>query len=398
MKRLTCGAAAAVTAVSMLLCSCSANLGPETLPSTTPATEPTETEPTETEETLPPEATEPSSVAVVTERIVDKNGRLKIDGTKITNSEDETVVLKGITSYGIQDCEGFFTSETVKTLAEDWGCDVIRIAVKGDENSNGYTKDPEKYFDMVCKICDMCIDQGIYVIVDWNVCYVEEDDETKEAAVDFFTRLSAIYAESPNVIYEVANDPLLDDELEEDTDEWEDVIVPFVTEVIDALRENSPDSIVIVGTPERGLGVDTASESMLDYDNIAYACRFFSGTHGRTQRDRVQTAIDNDACVIATEWGLGSVTDTGNIYPLMAEAWLEFFNENEISWCNYAIGNNLDEASNALLLNAENYTDEQKTSGHWPEGLLSDSGRFARDQFLYVPVETQETSETTEEE
>ena len=94
-----------------MLCSCSTNLGPETLPSTTPATEPTETIPevTEpTEEPTPTEAPEPTSTAVITDRIVDKNGLLKVDGTKIVNSEEETVVLKGMSSFGLEDCEGFF--------------------------------------------------------------------------------------------------------------------------------------------------------------------------------------------------------------------------------------------------------------------------------------------------
>ena len=95
---------------AVLLCSCTTNLGPETLPSITTATETTiETEPTETEPTLPPEATEPSSVAVVTDSIVENEGTLRVSGTKIVNSEGEEVVLKGMSTFGIQNCEGFFT-------------------------------------------------------------------------------------------------------------------------------------------------------------------------------------------------------------------------------------------------------------------------------------------------
>ena len=97
---------------AVLLCSCTTNLGPETLPSITTATETTiETEPTETEPTLPPEATEPSSVAVVTDSIVENEGTLSVSGTKIVNSEGEEVVLKGMSTFGIQNCEGFFTEE-----------------------------------------------------------------------------------------------------------------------------------------------------------------------------------------------------------------------------------------------------------------------------------------------
>lgn len=384
MNRFFYGFSVPVVAGAVLLCSCSANLGPETLPSTTPYTEPSisvETEPEETEETLPPEATEPGSSAVITDRIVEKNGRLSTDGNNIVNSEGEIVVLKGITSFGIQDCENFFTFETVKTLAEDWGCDVIRLAITGDVNSNGYKNDPDKYFDMICKICDLCVDQGIYVIVDWNVRYLEDYDESKDDAVDFFTRLSAIYSDSPNVLYEINNDPVLPEEIEEDTDEWEDIIKPFATDVIDALRENAPDSLIIVGTPKKGLDIDTASDDELDYDNIAYACRFFTGSSGDELKEKIQTALDNDVCVFVTELGFCNDQKLGGVYYTASGAWLEFLSSNQISWCNYAIGNDLANDANALKLYSDLYTDEQK-AGHWPDGMLTGSGSYARDQIL----------------
>ena len=396
MSKFSYGISVSVIAGAILLSSCSASLGPETLPSTTPYTEPTvETEPEPTEETLPPEATEPLSSAVVTEKIAEVNGRLAIDGTNIVNAEGEPVILKGITSFGIQDCGEFFTYETIKTLAEDWGCDVIRIAVTGDGNSEGYLKNPEKYFDMVCKICDMCSEQGIYVIVDWNVCYLEDYDENKEAAVDFFKRLSAIYTDSPNIIYEVTNDPVLTEEIEEDTDEWEDIIKPFVTDVIEAVRESETENIIIVGTPGRGLDVDTASDSGLDYDNIAYACRFFTGSQGDALKEKIQTAIDNEVCVFVTELGFCNDRLFGGVFRKASGSWLEFLRDNNISWCNYAIGNDSSNDANALNLSADNYTDEQR-AGHWPDGLISDSGAYARDEFLKVE-ETAETTETEEE-
>lgn len=395
---------------AFLLCSCSTNLGPETLPSTTPSTEPVETVPVETEpavDIVETEAPEPLSTAVITESIVAKTGRLKIDGTNIVSSEDETVVLKGISSFGIEDCEGFFTQDTVKTLAEDWGCDVLRIAITGDENSYGYLDDPDTYFDMVCKICDMCIEQGIYVIVDWDILYSGEYDANKEAAVDFFKRLSTIYSESVNVIYEVNNYPLLDEEPDEDADdeeeeenEWEDKIKPFVSDVVEAIRENSPDSIVIAGVPGRGLELDAVSDSKLDYDNICYGCRFFSGTHRQEQRDMVQEAVDNEVCVFVTEWSYCTDDCKGGIFTQESDRWAEFLDENNISWCNAAIGSKNGNDTNALLMNSDKYTPEQIHSGHWPDGLISKSGLYARDQFLKdAPAanDADQTEETTEE-
>lgn len=382
---------------AVLLSACSANLGPETLPSTTPATETEETT-AETTEIITPEMTDPSSEAVITERIVDKYGQLKIDGAKILNSEDEPVVLKGMSSYGIENCEGFFTPEIIKTLAQDWGCDILRISLTGDKESGGYLKDPEKYFDMVCEICNMCIDQGIYVLVDWNVAYMEDSGENKEAAVDFFSRLSAIYSDSPNVLYEVDNNAFMLDEDESASTEWSDDIKPFAKAVIEAIRENDEDSIIVVGTPKNCFGLDTAADSKLDYKNLAYACRFFAGTHGEEYRETIESVIDDDVCVFINEWAMCSDSFTGGILYVESQEWMEFLNENQISWCNYAIGNDTYDDANALMFSSENYTFEQKYSGHWPNGLISGSGLFVREQMLMVePEDTAEETESTEE-
>ena len=385
---------------AILLCSCSTNLGPETLPSTTPTTVETEPEPTETVETTFPEATEPSSKPVVTEKIVEKHGKLSIDGKNLVDSEGETVILKGISTYGIQDCGDFFTAEVVKTLAEDWGCDILRISLTGDKDS-GYLKDADKNFDTICKLCDMCTEQGIYVLIDWDVLYADEADENKDAAVDFFKRISAIYSDSPNILYEVSNAQIPvtaaaeTDEEPEEVDDWGNNIKPFAEEVIEALRENSPDSIIIVDVSDNGIGIDAAVDSDLDYDNIAYGCKFYSGSQGQELRDKIKDAADDDYCVFITGWGLCNDRGLGGVYYTESGKWAEFFDEYEISWCNYAIGSSVKDDANALKLDSERYTDEQKYSGHWPDGLLSKSGAYAKEQLLKVPAEplTEDTEE-----
>lgn len=405
MNRILRGVAVLGLAGVVLLCSCTTNLGPETLPSITTETEPTETTvPTETEETLPPEATEPSSSAVITDKIVENTGKLRVDGNRIVDSEGETVVLKGMSTFGIQNCEGFFTEETVKTLAEDWGCDVLRIALTGDKDIEGYLKDPDKYFDMVCKICDLCIEQGIYVIVDWNIAYYDDAEENKDAAIDFFQRLSVIYSDSDNLIYEFNNYPLFYEEHDEDSDEdsdeevneWEDAIKPLATEVINAVRANNPDSIIIVGVPNNGLDIGAISESKLEFENIVYGCRVFSGSNKQEMRDKITEVIENDTCVFITEWCFCTDDLKGGIFTKESDKWAEFLDEKGISWCCFAIGSDIDNAANALLLNADNYTDAQKFGGHWPDGLLSSAGLYAREQLLKEPVVTEETEPTEE--
>ena len=378
-----------------MLSSCSMNLGPETLPSIKPTTTTTETETSLTTATIKPEATDPFSTAVVTESVVEKNGFLMVKDSKIVNVRDQEVVLKGMSSFGIQDCGEFFTFDSIKTLAQDWGCDVIRIVINGDANT-GYMKEPDKYFDPICKICDLCIKQGIYVIVDWNVGYEKDSSENKKAALDFFTRLSVIYAEDPNVIYEINNDPIAVDEENPIKDEWAKNIAPFASEVITAIRKNSPKSLVVVGASSYGLDVDVAAKAKLKFDNVIYGCRFFSGAASDEQREKIKEARDKGACVFVTEWGLCSPDCKGGLYYLESDKWIAFFDENKISWCNYAIGSYINNDANALSLLNSQYRDEQKAS-HWPDGLISKSGMYIREKLLVgkAPEGTTESSDSS---
>ena len=395
MNKLTYGIAVFIISGAILLSSCSMNLGPETLPSIKPTTTTTETETSATTQTIKPEATDPFSTAVVTESVVEKNGFLMVKDSKLLNIRGQEVMLKGMSSFGIQDCGDFFTFDAIKTLAQDWGCDVVRIVINGDANT-GYMKEPDKYFDPICKICDLCIKQGIYVIVDWNVGYEKDSSENKKAALDFFNRISVIYAEDPNVIYEINNDPIAVDEEHPIKDEWAKAIAPFASEVITAIRKNSPKSLVVVGTPDFGLDVETASKAKLKFDNVVYGCRFFSGSASDEQREKIKEAMGKGICVFVTEWGLCSPDCKGGVYYLESDKWIAFFDENKISWCNYAIGSYINNDANALALLNSQYRDEQKAS-HWPAGLISKSGQYAKEKLLAGKVaETEETSASSD--
>ena len=79
-----------------------------------------------------------------------------------------------------------------------------------------------------------------------------------------------------------------------------------------------------------------------------------------------------------TEWNTTDVTGTSVLYIDEANEWLNFLNENNISWCGRAIGSDVTQYSNALLFNTELLTDEEKMAGHWPDEFISRSGKFVK--------------------
>ena len=361
-SRVLNAAVALFICVSVLFCACSSKLPPETLPPQPTAAPTSET----SEETIPSETiaeTEPSigpnSTPQVLEVPVEVNGQLHVEGTQLVNEYGMPVQLKGMSSGGLQSCFQFFNDDVCDTLIQDW------------------------YFNEVCGYMDTLIEHGVYVIVDWHILFDGDPTEYQEDAVDFFSRISALYGDYPNVIYEVCNEPngVRFDDPESPVD-WDNCIKPYAETVIAAIRENDPDNIIIVGTPTWSQDVDVASLNPIDGDNIMYTLHFYAGSHGEDHMDKVRTAVANGLPIFCTEWGTSLDSGNSGVFYTETLEWMALLDEYNISWCNWSIGTAILESSNALRLYSNRFTVEQKIAGHWPDEMLSDSGLFVRSLIL----------------
>lgn len=394
---------ACVLSASILMSSCSAepSVKPVDNTSETAAISVENTEDTEasedtssTEETVE-ESTEmtrgPSSTAVVTEKAVEVNGQLSVSGTNIVNEYGETVQLRGMSCFELQGAPGFVTEETVQTLAEDWGCTVFRLPMICYENDAGYCTNRERYLNEICEYIDICLAQGIYVIVDWHNYIDGDPNRYKDDSIEFFGEISSRYGDEPGIIYEICNEPsgARYDDMSLPVD-WE-CVKSYAVDVIDTIRANDPDNIIIVGTPNWSYDVDVASEDPIDGENIMYSVHFYAGDHGQENRDKVQTAIDNGVAVFCTEWGATRISRAGVLFLDESREWLDFFAENNISWCNWSIGGNSAFSTNALRMPSTQFSLEEKYAGHWPDEFISESGMFVREILLESYYEEQES-------
>ena len=371
---------------------CSEDLGPETLPSTT---ESTEFEETVIEETEPSEETEetsesveetshgPMSTPIRSDHPVDINGQLKIDGGKLVNKNGEQVQLRGISTAGLNKCADIFNENVISTLGYDWGCDTVRLVVvtEGGEDPD-YNKDSETYFNLVCKYADTIIDQGLYVIIDWHIKDDGDPMKYKDNAVDFFSRISAIYGDKENVIYEICNEPdgkHFDDETKDVT--WSR-IRKYANEVIDAIRQNDKDNIIICGTPDGCRGIDSVIDKPLKDDNVCYAVHNYTRTEEGDLRDKCTKAMEAGLCLWASEWTALSTEDPSTLDLETASEWLDYLDTNKICWNNFSIGNIDYDAADAIMFNSDVLDEEEKIIGHWPQEFLSDSGVFVKNKLI----------------
>jgi endoglucanase len=297
---------------------------------------------------------------------VELHGALSVSGTKIVNSASEPVALAGNSFFWSNDGwggEAFYTSSTVEYLTEQWQTSIIRIAM-GVEDTGGYISSPTSNLAKVKTLIDAGIAQGRYVIVDWH----SHNAEAYQAqAVAFFTEIAQTYGHHSNIIYEIYNEPL--------NVSWTSVIKPYAQTVIDAIRAVDPDNLILVGTPNWSQDVDVASQNPITGEtNIAYVVHFYAGTHGASLRQKCQTAINNGIALFCTEWGSVNADGNGSVAATSTMEWMDFFETNQISHCNWSVNNKAEGAS--IFLSTTSAT------GTWTDSNLTDSGILVKSILL----------------
>ncbi|MCK8524395.1 cellulase family glycosylhydrolase [Aquimarina sp. D1M17] len=303
--------------------------------------------------------------------VVQKHGRLRVNGNKIVNKDNVPVSLAGNSLFwsNAGDTSDFYTAETVEHVAQNWNSSIIRAAmgVKEDwDGGRGYIDSPAAQTVKIRKIIDAAIDQGIYVIVDWHTH--EAEKYTQEAA-DFFKEMASLYGDTPNIIYEVYNEPI--------GQSWSQV-KNYANTVIAAIRSEDPDNLIVVGSPTWSQAVDTASNDPINDVNTAYTLHFYAGTHSQGLRNRAQTALNNGVALFVTEWGAVDASGDGGIATAETEQWMQFLKDKEISHVTWSIS---DKPSNTDPSRTEGSSKVQLGKG--VNGLVNDElteyGIFVKD-------------------
>jgi len=291
---------------------------------------------------------------------VERHGRLQVSGNRIVGAHGEAVSLAGV-SYGWSnwDWSRFYNPGTVETLARDWNAGIVRAAL-GIQPS-GYLSTPEENEARVRAVIEAAIASGIYVIIDWHDHHAHEHTDL---AVAFFERMARDYGESPNVIYEIYNEPLKNTP-------WGETIKPYAVRVIAAIRAIDPDNLIIVGTENWSQYVDDAAADPIADPNVAYALHFYAGTHKAELRERAVKALNSGAALFVSEWGVCNSDGNGPIDRESVAEWMDFIREWKLSHCVWSLG---DKRETASILKPGAPSD-----GGWTDDQLTESGLLARE-------------------
>lgn len=295
--------------------------------------------------------------------VVGTHGALRVEGTRIVNANGQPVSFAGPSLFWNNHGWGgekYYNAAVVKHIQETWNATIIRAAL-GVDVRGGYLSDREGNKRKVTRVVDAAIAEGMYVIVDWHSHHAES--HTSEA-IAFFTEMARRYGETPNVIYEIYNEPL-------PTTDWAQTIKPYAEKVIAAIRAVDPDNLIVVGTQSWSQDVHkAAADPILGYRNIVYALHFYAGAHGVGLRNKARRAIAGGLPIMVTEWGAVNADGNGPVAHEETQRWLEFMREHGLTHCMWALN---DKREGASMLKSGT-----KAHAKWTGKELTPSGELAR--------------------
>jgi len=319
-----------------------------------------------------------------------QHGELYVDATsnKICDKNGNLFQLRGVSTHGINWDISFpyLDFDSFKSARDVLNANAMRLAM--------YTSDYYGYADgagalsttsqeEIRKSLKYRVDKGVeitkalgmYCIVDWHILNDLNPQRYKEHAKEYFAYVSDRYKDYDHILYEICNEP-------NGGTSWAD-IKSYALEIIPIIRANDPDAIIIVGTPTWSQEVDkpaadpilekdvnNASDSSALASNVMYTIHFYAATHGDNYLNVVKNT-NGSIPIMCTEFSMCESSGDGGTNYDMAIKWLDYFDEQDISYFTWSL---CAKGETASLL-------KSSASSKWSASDLSNSGSWIMTQY-----------------
>jgi aryl-phospho-beta-D-glucosidase BglC (GH1 family) len=281
------------------------------------------------------------------QKFTTSNGHLQLKGKQLCNQNGKPIQLKGFSTYNISFCPECITYDALKSNRDYWGANVIRAAVYDDDhwNKRNYSYEPAFNKTLIDSIVLWSEQLGLYCIIDWHILIQGNPNAKIHAGADaFFQEMSSKYAHKPHVIYEICNEP------NGKSVTW-DTIAIYANRIIPIIHKNSPQAIIIVGTPQWCQHLNTVKPRMLiDTVNVMYAFHFYAASHISLLPMFLKEI--HRIPVFTSEWGACESSGNGNVNFNNAEQYLDAMQQHvldgdtvSISWCIFSYSDKKEAAS-----------------------------------------------------
>ena len=293
----------------------------------------------------------------------ERHGRLHVEGVHLVDESGAPFALRGVSTHGIGVYPEYVNADAFRTLRDDWGANVIRLAMY-TEVENGYLTGGDKAAQeaLIDRAVNDCADLGLYVIIDWHILTDYDPNQHVDEAVDFFDRMAARYAGCGNVIYEICNEP-------NGAVNWA-TVKRYAERVVPVIRRHAPDALILCGTPMWSQDVDSVAAAPLDDANVMYVLHFYAATHRDLLRAKLERALDAGTPVFISEFSICDASGNGRVDYDSAAAWRQLILDRGLSYIGWNLSNK--DESSALI------QPDCALTSDWPEDAISETGLWLR--------------------
>lgn len=200
---------------------------------------------------------------------------IKVKGNKFVNSNEETVIFRGVNSSDPDklEKEGMWNEKYFKAVAE-WGSNVIRFPV---HPRAWRQRTPEQYMQLLDRGVELAKQNNLYVIIDWhsigNLRQQMFQDPGYETTLDetfeFWRTISKHYSKEPAVaFYELYNEPTITGNRFGNMtwEQWKEI----QQNMIQVIRAWDKKTICLAAGFNWAYDLTPVKDSPLTGDNIAY--------------------------------------------------------------------------------------------------------------------------------
>lgn len=258
---------------------------------------------------------------------------LSTKGIQIVNTENEQVVLKGVTvpeSHRLYDEEKF--NEEFFEDVFDMGGNAIRVPVDPAE----YKHDDYYMWRYLDRVVTWAGEHDNYVIIDWDYTgnpidgsgdeMPDIDDNPLDYSAEFWKNIAEYFKNTPNVIFEIYNEPVgMSDS------EWK----RCADSLISVIRSAGAKQLIIVGSPDYCYDLGWLDELGETNSNTAFSLHVYPD---KVFWQKFMSGYVTSYPIVVTEWGYADddvevknekLKGTRNVFGIKFSSYLE---KHDIGW------------------------------------------------------------------
>ena len=257
------------------------------------------------------------------------HGKLYKNGKYLVDLEGKQVEIRGIGTHHLLQFKNLHTKECLETL-KYYGINCIRLSAylktqlfnaSNNEYAKGYVDSIAETRAHIEEIVSYCVELGLYVILDWHMHATNSYADMYETeAIDFFTYYSDKYKDTPNVFYELANEPYSITATE---------LITFISKVRPVILANNPTAIMLCGNAKEGIETFYTKLVAAGYTDI-FVCPH---SYGESVKVKYRNWFNNGYPLFVSEWGNSNGYGDGEGNDAATTDLLEWLHETGVGTC-----------------------------------------------------------------